>query len=405
MERPALEGGRPLRRDPLFILPKFEEDEITAVLEVLRGGRLTSHVGNKVKEFENSFSRYLGVRYSIATSSGTSALHTSLRSVGIGPGDEVITTPFTFVATATSILHQNAVPLFADIDKETFNLDPVSVEERVSENTKAILVVHLYGHPAEMDELTAIASERDLILVEDCAQALGAEYKGRKVGTMGDVAAFSFYLSKNITTGEGGMISTDREELARRARLIVDHGQSERYRYELLGYNYRMTELQAALGLAQLSKLDRLNRRREEIVKIYIDELEGEEALTLPVVKGHVRHAWHLFTVLLDLERLSVSRDRVVKAVRKENVYVTVAYPRPLYLEPLFTSKRGHGRGCPWSCPFHKGSVVYKKGLCPNAEWVSERVISLSTQPSLKDEEAIDIARALRKVVAFYRKH
>jgi len=405
LERPAIEGGEPLRREPLFILPKFDDDEIRAVVEVLKSGRLTSHVGNKVREFEDKFSSYLGVKHSIATFNGTTALHTSLRALGIGPGDEVITTPFTFVATATSILHQNAIPIFADIDRETFNLDPSSVEERITEHTRAILVVHLCGHPAEMDELISIARERGLALVEDCAQALGAEYKGRKVGTLGNVAAFSFYLSKNITTGEGGMVATDEEEVAEKARLIIDHGQRERYSYELLGYNYRMTELQAVIGLIQLSKLDEMNKRREEIAKIYMEEFSGEEALILPEVKSYVKHVWHVFDVLVDLNKVSVSRDRIVEAVRKENVYVSVAYPRPLYLEPIFRDMVGHGRGCPWSCPLYRGKVSYFKGLCPNAEWVSERVITLSTQPSLSDEEVMDIAKALRKVVSFYRRH
>ncbi len=400
--KPAIEGGKPIRGKPISAFPKFTEDEINAVIEVLKSGRLTMLVGDITKRFENEFARIHGVKHAIAVANGTVALHVALRAAGIGPGDEVITTPFTFVASASTILHQNAIPVFADIDRETFNIDPISIEERITDKTRAIVVVHLCGHPAEMDEIMKIAEEHDLIVIEDCAQAIGAEYKGRIVGSMGKINAFSFYLSKNITTGEGGMVLTNDDELAEKARLIRHHGEPKWYTYVLLGYNYRMTEIQAALGLAQLKRLDELNRRRREIAKIYTDELEDLDALQLPVERKHVKHAWHIYNALIDLDKVRKNRDEIVKAIKAENVWISVCYPTVLYLEPLFQEKMGHGKGCPWNCPLYGRNIKYEKGLCPNAEWVSERVITLPTQPALKDDDAIDIARAVKKVIKYY---
>jgi len=401
--KPAIEGGKPIREKPISAFPKFSEDEINAVIEVLKSGRLTMLVGEVTRKFEDEFAKVHGVKHAIAVSNGTVALHVALRALGIGPGDEVITSPFTFVASASSILHQNAIPIFADIDRETFNIDPASIEERITDKTKAIIAVHLCGHPAEMDEIMKIAREHNLAVIEDCAQAIGAKYKGKIVGSIGDINAFSFYLSKNITTGEGGMVLTDNDELAEKAKLIRHHGEPEWYKYILLGYNYRMTELQAAIGLAQLKKLEKLNERRREIAKIYFDELEDLSALQLPIEKPYVNHVWHIYNVLIDLDKVRKNRDEIVKAIKAENVWVSICYPTVLYLEPLFQEKIGHGKGCPWTCPFYGREIKYEKGLCPNAEWVSERVFTLPTQPSLSDDDAIDIARATKKVIRYYQ--
>ena len=401
--KPAIEGGKPIREKPISAFPKFSEDEINAVIEVLKSGKLTMLVGEVTRKFEDEFAKIHGVKHAIAVSNGTVALHVALRALGIGPGDEVITSPFTFVASASSILHQNAIPIFADIDRETFNIDPASIEERITDKTKAIIAVHLCGHPAEMDEIMKIAREHNLAVIEDCAQAIGAKYKGKIVGSIGDINAFSFYLSKNITTGEGGMVLTDNDELAEKAKLIRHHGEPEWYKYILLGYNYRMTELQAAIGLAQLKKLEKLNERRREIAKIYFDELEDLSALQLPIEKPYVNHVWHIYNVLIDLDKVRKNRDEIVKAIKAENVWVSICYPTVLYLEPLFQEKIGHGKGCPWTCPFYGREIKYEKGLCPNAEWVSERVFTLPTQPSLSDDDAIDIARATKKVIRYYQ--
>ncbi|MEM3783361.1 MAG: DegT/DnrJ/EryC1/StrS family aminotransferase, partial [Thermofilum sp.] len=346
MELPAIEGGKPVRPSFKEYFPKLTDEEKQLVLDVLDSGRLVSSIGKYVKLFEEEFARYLGVRHAVATINGTASLHTAVASLNIGPGDEVITTPFSFIATATSILHNNAVPVFADIEKDSLNLDPATIEEKITPRTKAILVVHLAGYPAEMDEILKIAREHNLYVIEDCAQAIGSEYRGRKVGTFGDINAFSFYQTKNMTTGEGGMVTTDKEELYRYAKMFVDQGQESKYYHTILGWNYRMTELQAALGLGQLRRIGELNAAREKIAQIYMDELSSlnGDLLKLPVLKPYVKHTWHIFQVLLNLDKLRVNRDRIIEALKAENVLVQVVYPRVIYENPLFQRLTGYGK-------------------------------------------------------------
>ncbi len=404
MELPAIEGGKPVREKPLEAWPRFTEEEKRLVLEVLESGRLSSLVGSKVREFERRFANYIGVKYAVATMNGTTALHAAIAALGIGPGDEVITTAFSFIASATAILHHNAIPVFADIDLETLNIDPRSVEERITDRTRAILVVHLAGHPAEMDEIMRIAREHGLYVIEDCAQAIGSEYRGVKVGGIGDVAAFSFYQTKNITTGEGGMVTTNNREVYERARLAIHHGEVARYLHEVLGWNYRMTEMQAALGIGQLMRIEELNRRRAEIAKIYTEEFEDVDALIVPRPKPYVKHTWHIYQLLLRLEKLKVDRDFFVKALRTENVLALVSYPRAIYENPLFQNLAGYGRGCPWTCPFYGRKIEYRKGLCPNAEYAARRVVTLPTFPWLSDDEVMDIVKAVKKLAVYYSK-
>ncbi|MEZ0346662.1 MAG: DegT/DnrJ/EryC1/StrS family aminotransferase [Infirmifilum sp.] len=406
MELPAIEGGKPTRSIFKEYFPRFTEYEKQLVLSVLDSGRLASGIGGFVREFEKEFSSYINVKHALAVSNGTSALHTAVASLGIGPGDEVITTPFSFVATATSILHNNAIPVFGDIELDTLNLDPDTISDKITARTKAILVVHLAGHPAEMDEIMKIANEHGLAVIEDCAQAIGSEYRGKKVGAIGNVGAFSFYQSKNMTTGEGGMVTTNDELIYKKAKLFIEHGSEERYYHTVLGWNYRMTELQAALGLGQLHRIEELNRAREEIAKVYTDELESldGELLVLPKPRKHVKHTWHIYQVLLKLENLRVNRDRIVEAVRKENVLVLVSYPRTIYENPLFQNLDGYGRGCPWSCPFYGSKISYKPGLAPKAELAARSVITLPTLSGMTIEDALDTANALKKILLYYKK-
>lgn len=402
---PAIEGGRPQR--PYFkeYFPTFSQEEKELVLKVLESGRLSSTAGSMTRRFEEEFSKFINVKHSLAVFNGTAALHTAVASLGIGAGDEVITTPFSFIASATAVLHNNAVPVFADIDLETLNIDPETIEDRITPRTKAVLVVHLAGHPAEMDEIMKIAQEHELAVIEDCAQAIGSEYRGRKVGSIGDVGCFSFYQSKNMTTGEGGMVTTDSEEIYRQAKLFINHGQEDRYYHVSLGWNYRLTELQAAVGLAQLAKIDQLNAQRERIAKIYTEELESLDGdlVQLPRSRGHVKHTWHIYQVLLKLEKLRVNRDRIVEALRAENVLALVAYPRVIYENPLFLKLAGYGRGCPWACPFRGAGVVYKKGMSPRAELAAKSVVTLPTLAGMSEEDALDTAAAFKKVLLYYR--
>ncbi|MFN7105753.1 MAG: DegT/DnrJ/EryC1/StrS family aminotransferase, partial [Pyrobaculum sp.] len=371
-----------------------------AVVEVLKSGILTAQHGRWVKTFEEELAKFLGVRYALAVSNGTTALHTALKAVGVGPGDEVVTTPFTFAASATAVLHANAVPIFADIDRETLNLDPASVEEVVTERTKAVVVVHLAGMPAEMDKFKELADRHGVKIIEDVAQALGAEYGGRKTGTLGHVATFSLYATKHITSGEGGAVATDIAAYAERAKLIRTHGEVEKYSYETLGYNYRMSEIQGVLAYHQLRQLSEMQKLREKYVETLLKELAGLEGdlLTIPKPKPYVKHSWHLVQILPAVEKLRKPRDYVVEALRAEGVgNVFVAYPTPLYRTPLFQKREGHGLGCPWGCPYYRKKVEYKP--LPNAEWAAERVITLLVMPNLTEQDAVDTAEAIKKVL------
>lgn len=394
LSRLAFYGGRPTSEQPIRPRPIVEEEEIKAVEEVLRSRNLSSLAGDKTRKFEEEFSKYIGTRFAIATSNGTTALHTALAAAGIKAGDEVIVPPFTFVATATSVLHQDAVPIFADIDKETFTIDPRDVKRKITEKTKAIIVVHLFGHPAEMDEIMEIANERDLIVIEDCAQAIGAEYKGRKVGSIGHISAFSFYATKNMMTGEGGMVLTNDEKMANKARLIRHHGQASTYHYEILGYNYRITEMQSAIGLVQLKKLENFNDIRRKHAKTYYDELKGIKGLELPVERPYVKHVFHLYTIKLT-EEVKVSRNEFVKYLKAENVPAGIFYPTPLHLEPLFQNLYERGK----KLDIYK-NIRYEAGDFPVSEEISRRVFSLYTDPILTDSEIVTISSAVKKVIS-----
>ncbi|MEM0464671.1 DegT/DnrJ/EryC1/StrS aminotransferase family protein [Pyrobaculum sp.] len=398
----AINGGKPVRETPIVARPAvYSEEVLQAIADVLKSGILTAQHGKWVKAFENELASYLGVRHAMAVANGTVALHTALKALGVGPGDEVVTTPFTFAASATAVLHANAVPVFADIDRETLNLDPASVEEAITDRTKAIVVVHLAGMPAEMDQFLKLADRYGVKIVEDTAQALGAEYRWRRVGSIGHVSTFSFYATKHITSGEGGAVATDVAAYAERAKLIRAHGEVGKYSYELLGYNYRMTEIQGVLAYYQLKQLPEMQKRRDAYVKVLLEELlplEGD-LITVPRPKPYVKHSWHLVQILLAIEKLTKPRDFVVEALRAEGIgNVFVAYPTPLYKTPLFQKREGHGLGCPWTCPYYKRKVEYKP--LPNAEWAAERVVSLLVMPNLTEQDAIDTAKAIKKVLS-----
>ncbi|MGC8543419.1 MAG: DegT/DnrJ/EryC1/StrS family aminotransferase [Vulcanisaeta sp.] len=401
---PAIEGGKPIRTSPLRYRPWLSDEDINLVVDVLKSGQLSAIGGKWNTLLEQELAKYLGAKHVITVSNGTTALHVALKALGIGPGDEVITTPFTFAASATTILHSNAIPVFADIDRETLNISPSSIEDVITDRTKAIIVVHLAGYPAEMDEIMKIAQERGLYVIEDTAQALGAIYRGKMAGSIGHVGTFSFYPTKTITTGEGGAVATNDDNVARMARLLRSHGETGKYYYEILGYNYRMTEFQAALGYSQLRRIEEIIKRKESFAKVLMEELQDIEGdlLQFPRPKPYIRHAWHLFQLLLNLERIRVSRDKVVEALRAEGIEAaTIAYPIPLHKEPIITNMAGHGRGCPWTCPYYGKKIIYKP--LPNAEWAAERVVSILIGPLYTTEDAVDTARAIKRVLNYYR--
>ncbi len=359
--------------------PFIGDEEIEAVVDVLRSGML-SH-GKIVEDFEREFASFIGVKHAIAVANGTVALDTALKIVGVRAGDEVITTPFTFIATANSILYQNAKPVFADINLKTYNLDPDDVLEKITDKTKAIIVVHLYGQPADMQALSEIARDYKLILIEDCAQAHGAEFRKKKVGGLGDVGVFSFYPTKNMTTGEGGMLVTDNDEYARRARIIRDHGQTSKYVHEEIGYNYRMTNMAAAIGRVQLKRLEELNLKRMRNAEFLTKNLNNIKSLTTPYIDPRVKHVFNQYVVRLE-DNSPVSRDQFSRKLNEKGVETAVHYPTPIHHQPLY--KR----------------LGYPQDICPNSIEASRKVLSLPVHPQLTIEDLEYIVQSVKEILS-----
>ena len=345
--------------------PMIEEKEIKAVEEVLISGILIQ--GPKVREFEEEFAEYVGVEYAVATNSGTSALHTVLASQGIRKGDEVITTTFSFISTASCILMQGAKPVFCDIYQKTYNINPDEIEKRITDRTKAVIAVHLYGQPCDMKRVMEICADHDLALIEDACQAHGAEYEGKKVGSFG-MGCFSFYPTKNMTTGEGGMITTNNDKVAKTVRMIRDHGQKERYLHAMLGYNYRMTDIAAAIGLAQLKRLDCFNEQRISNAMYYNGKLDNE-SIQKPFIAENVKHVFHQYTIRVK------ERDRFIAYLKANGVGYGIYYQIPIHKQLIFSK--------------------YNKLTLPEAERACEEVVSIPVLPALSKEELEYVAEVV----------
>ncbi len=350
--------------------PLIGEEEIQEVEKVLKSGFIAQ--GPKVAEFEESFASFVGVDHAIAVSSGTTALHLALLAAGVQKDDEVITTPFSFAATGNCALYIGAKPVFVDIDPQTYNLNSDQIEGAITEKTKAILPVHLYGQPAKMDKINHIAKEHDLVVIEDAAQAHGAIYKDKMVGSLGDMACFSFYPTKNMTTSEGGMITTNNHEMADMARILRAHGEKGRYQHVILGYNFRMTDIAAAIGLVQLKKLDGFNQKRienAEYLTAHIDTINGIEA---PYVSPEVRHVFHQYTVRVK----NGKRHDLMEYFNQEGIGTGIHYPIPIYKQKLYQDMGYHDN-------------------CPETEKAAMEVLSLPVHPGLTIEELEKIAISL----------
>lgn len=365
--------------------PQVGEEEIVAVSEVLRSGQYMS--GPKVLEFEQSYADYLGVNQCVAVNSGTAALHVALACLGVGPGDEVIVPALTFFSTVTAVIHQNAVPIFADISMENFSLDPADLEHHITPRTKAIIVVHYFGHAAEMDAIMEVAHRHDLFVIEDCAQAHGTQYKGQKVGSIAHMGAFSFMATKHITTGEGGAITTNNADWAELAKRIRSHGMVGRNDHVLLGYNYRMTEIAAAMGIVQLQKLDALNSARIQNANYLIAHLKDIRWAILPKVPDHVVHTYFWCHLLVDEDLLGFSTQELIKRLGEEGIQVRSRYVEPLYRQPLLLNGAPFPKGCPLSCPHYGNPPDYASLHLPNAEKVAGHVIGLPCRPDMKRSE------------------
>lgn len=391
-DRLAIEGGTPVRPEFLpFHRPMLGPEEEAEVLDTLRSGWLTT--GPRTQRFEAEFARYLGARYARGVTSCTAAMHLALVALGVGPGDEVITSPITFPATANVIVHVGATPVFVDVEPATLNLDVDQLEAQITPRTKAIIPVHFAGHACRMDALAALARKHGLAVVEDCAHAIETTWQGRHAGTWGNAGAFSFYATKSITTGEGGMLVTEDEDLAERIGVLRLHGISrdawKRYgqegfrHYETLsaGFKYNMYDLQAALGLAQFPKLEAFWARRRDIVQAYDAALASIPQIRRLEVVGPVRHGHHLYVVLVRTEELSRSRDEILNAIQKENVGLGVHF-RAVHLQPFYRERYG-----------------FRPGQLPAAEYASERIISLPLYPAMDDRDVQDTIAAVSKVV------
>jgi dTDP-4-amino-4,6-dideoxygalactose transaminase len=345
--------------------PMIGEAEVNAVIDVLRSGNLVQ--GEVVARFERRFASMIGVRHAVAVSSGTAALHIALLAHGVGAEDEVITSSFSFAATANAVLYTGARPVFVDIDPRDFNLDPNLVEARIGPRTRAILPVHLYGQPADMDAICAIAARHGLAVIEDAAQAHGAALHGRSVGTFG-TACFSFYATKNVVTGEGGVVTTDDDQLAERLRMLRSHGARVRYQHEILGFNYRMTDLQAAIGEVQLERLSEFTERRIANAEFLSANLKN---VIPPRPLPGRRHVFHQYTV-----RVQSNRDAAVGALAELGVGTGVHYPRPIHRQPLYLD------------------LGYTDSL-PLAEQASREVLSLPVYPALEQWDLERIVEAV----------
>lgn len=352
--------------------PVIEEEEIDAVIEVMKSGMIAQ--GPKVIEFEEEFAKYVGAKYGIATNSGTSALHVALLAAGIGEGDEVITTPFTFAATGNSILYTGAKPIFVDIDPETFTLDPNQVEDAITDKTKAIMPVQLYGQSADMGAIMKISKDYDLVVIEDAAQAHGSEYNGVKVGCLGDMACFSFYPTKNMTTSEGGMITTNNEEFVKNAKIYRAHGSATKYHHDVLGYNFRMTDIAAAIGLEQLKKIDTFNEKRIKNAKLLNQGLADIDLIETPVVKEGYKHVYHQYTIKIK----DGKRDELSEHLLENGVGNGIYYPIPLYNQVLY-KKMGYNQSFPVT------------------EEIVKEVLSLPVHPALSREDLDYIIKVIKE--------
>lgn len=379
-----------------YALPLIEDDDIAGVVDSLKSGWIAK--GPKTMEFERQFADYVGAKYAVALNSCTAALHLPLVAAGLSEGDEVITTPMTFAASANVVVHTGAKPVFVDIDPLTMNIDPQKIREKITPRTKAIIPVHIAGHPCEMDEIMALAREHNLFVLEDAAHAVYTQYKGKLIGATANAAAFSFYATKNLVTGEGGMVTTNDEALYDKIRVLSTHGMSRnawnRYAqagswyYEILspGYKYNMSDIMAGLGLAQLSKLERMQGLRREIAGYYNAEFGRLPELEVPVELDYARHAWHLYIIKLNLAKLSLDRAQFIEELKEENIGTSVHFI-PLHLHPYYRDTYG-----------------YQEGDFPVAEGVFKRIISLPLYPKMSSQDANDVVNAVKRIIERSRK-
>lgn len=391
----AIHNGNAIRQNYLSYGRQYiDQEDIIAVIEILKSDYLTT--GPQIEAFEKSVANYVGAKYAVAVSSGTAGLHMACFAAGITKGDEVIVPAMTFAATANCVLYCDGTPVFADIDERNYNIDPQDIQKKVTSKTKAIIPVDFTGQAVDMDEIIKIARKNNLLIIEDSAHALGSEYKGEKIGTKADMTVFSFHPVKPLTTGEGGMVVTDDEHLYKKMLLFRSHGITRDlellthndgpwyYEQVELGYNYRITDIQCALGISQMKKLNSFLKRRRAIVKRYQEAFSDVVEIITPFEEAYSNSGWHLYILKLNLDRLKVTRKEVYLALQAENIGVNVHY-LPVYLHPYYMR------------------LGYKKGLCKNTEQLYERIITLPLFPGMSDQDVEDVICGVIKVINYYK--
>jgi len=391
----AIFGGDPVRKNLLpYGKQSIDESDIQSVIDVLHSDFITT--GPKVEEFEECFANYVGSKYAVSFSSGTAALHGSVFAADVKNGDEVITTPMSFAASANCILYQGAKPVFADINPDTLNIDPKEIEANITNQTKAIIPVDYSGHPVDLDDILNIAESHNLIVIEDACHAVGAKFNNKSIGSISHMTVFSFHPVKQITTGEGGMVTTDNPDFAERLKVFRNHCIKTNYKerekkgtwfYEVtdLGYNYRLTDIQCALGISQLKKLPKFLERRREIARKYDEYFKDLNLITPLAVKDNISHAYHLYVVKLNLDLLKVEKEEIFNSLRAEGIGVNVHYI-PIY-----------------SHPFYKTNFPEYKGSCPNAEKAYDEILSLPIFPDMSDGDGEDVIKAVNKVIHYFK--
>lgn len=416
MAKLALFGGPKVRKKPFVSGALIGKEERLRVKSVLDSGMLSGFIaragasflgGKQVKDLESEVKDYFGCKHVVAVNSATAGLHVALAACGIGPGDEVIVPPYTMSASATAILMVNAVPVFVDIEERTFGLDPVKVEKAVTRRTKAIVIVHLFGHPARIGQIMKIAKKHNLKVIEDCAQSPGAMVRQKLVGLFGNVGVFSLNQHKTITCGEGGFCLSNNDDIALRMRLVRNHGEviaedmNVKQVDNIVGYNYRMTELEAAVSVGQFRRLDQLNDYRIDLARYLAFSLKSFPGLIMPIEEKGCKHVYFTFPVRWLEQKTGITRDVAVKALQAEGIPVGAGYVRPIYLEPAYRRKIAHGnKGCPFSCSYYKGRVSYVKGCCPVTERMHEKellVTPICRYPHTK-KDINDLVSAFEKI-------
>jgi dTDP-4-amino-4,6-dideoxygalactose transaminase len=422
----ALLGGKPIRTKPFPAHNPIGEEEKKAAIEVIESGVLSRFLGawhkdfyggEKVQEFERAWATFVGSKYAVSVNSNTSGLFAAVGAAGVGPGDEVLVPPYTMSASATAVIGYHAVPVFADIQPDIFCIDPASIQERITPRTKAIIVVDLFGHPADLDPILTIARRHNLVVIEDAAQAPGALYRRRRLGTISDMTVFSLNYHKHIHTGEGGIVTTNSDHFAEKLQLIRNHGEAVvadkgvKDIANTFGFNLRLTEIQAAIGTVQLSKLPQLLEQRIENADYLSKGIGALPGITAPVVRPDCTHVYYVQSFLFDEATVGVSRERFVEAICAELPtaedrdwpMISNGYATPLYLQPMYQQQIAiGGSGCPFKCPHYKGTVNYGKGLCPVTERLEESQL-IGTEfmrPPATVEDMKDVARAFEKVYA-----